>query len=61
MEFSSEILEIQQSIEEDCFLTNYLWLTEDFKYVSCCVYLEMIVFEDNKKIIIYDEFAKIGG
>ena len=59
MEFCPQTLETPQPIDEDRFITDYLGLTQDFKYLSHCgVYLGMIVFEDNKKIVIYDEFTK---
>ena len=51
MEFCPQTLETPQPIDEDRFITDYLGLTQDFKYLSHCgVYLGMIVFEDNKKI-----------
>ena len=58
-EFSPEVLDTPQPVDEDRFLTDYLGLTQDFKYLSNCgIYLGMIVFEDSRKIIIYDEFSK---
>lgn len=58
-EFAPEALKTPQPIDEDRFLTEYLGLIQDFKYLSHCgIYLGMIVFEDSRKIIIYDEFAK---
>lgn len=56
MEFCPKALEAPQPIDEDRFLTEYLGLTQDFKYLTHCgLYLGMIVFEDSNKIPIYDE------
>lgn len=56
LDFCPEALETPQPVDEDRFLTEYLGLTQDFKYLSHCgIYLGMTVFEDSNKIIIYDE------
>ena len=58
LDYCPEVLETPQPIDEDRFLTEYLGLIQDFKYLSHCgLYLGMIVFEDSNNIIIYDEYT----
>ena len=59
LDYCPEVLETPQAIDADRFITEYLELTQDFKYLSHCgLYLGMIIFEDTNKVIIYDEFTK---
>jgi Zn-dependent peptidase ImmA (M78 family) len=54
-DFCSEALRKPQAIDIDSFAMNYLKLKQDFQYLSHCgLYLGMMVFNDTKKVAVYN-------
>ena len=54
-DFYPAAMETPMEIDIDRFLTQYLGLTQDFKYLSHCgLYLGMTVFEESDRIIVFN-------
>ncbi|SKA84357.1 protein of unknown function [Caloramator quimbayensis] len=56
-DFCPNALKVPQAIDIDSFIMNYLKLKQDFQYLSHCgIYLGMIVFNNTRKVIVYDPY-----
>jgi len=56
-DFSPDALKEPQPIDIDSFIMNYLKLKQDFQYLSHCgVYLGMMVFNDTRRVVVYDPY-----
>lgn len=54
-EYKPHAMVVPQEIDIDEMVQNYLFLNQDFQYLSHCgVYLGMMVFNDTDRVIVYD-------